>query len=505
MKGTVTDFLFSLAIFLALCFSLAGQEGGSSAQKMPEATKKRSQDPRPDMEFIKRVDLGKPVVESCTLRCHIDFPFENAKRFNHLTHAPKRGFSCKRCHSDDPLPLETHGKLTLVPGDCGKCHHNQSLFKSCDICHKPVEFQMEYKTIVFDHLKHAYTSNSLACNQCHAELLVPKNQRTGFACLACHHVENPPLDCRACHRSAFVAGSPNRIDGFNHKIHAESRHLSKRCWTCHDKTTMSPLEEMDCQGCHHPETLSANRDCGICHKKIKNQQIERINTRFLHEPHIQKGFPCTRCHDHDLIRSAGRGLDCQGCHHQEEGGCRKCHDHKIYFIRWYNTIPASQELPFLHAVHETDTNCNLCHISGDSIRHGFEAINCADCHHHSGLSPSCKFCHSEIERIRSGMLPSGEMGSADVMYGIVSCQDCHRYNPSSYRGLDDGSRSCIQCHPAEYMIQFEEMQKNLNDALKAHQLNNNDEYNLQNVRQELHNVRMFAEYYRTINPDTNDR
>lgn len=478
----------------------AGKQGvtGQSGREDPrERAKPRA---RPPMEFEPRVTIGDPVEEDCTVRCHINFPFDTNKRFSHLTHGPRRGFRCKRCHSDDPLPLETHGKLTLVPGGCGKCHHNPSRFDSCDTCHKPVYFQMEYKGIPFNHYKHAYAENAIACSLCHSDLLTPKNQREPFSCFTCHHVEKPPLDCRVCHQDAFELKQSKRFEGFRHKIHAETRHITKRCWTCHDKDTMKPPETMDCQGCHHPKQMSPNRDCRICHKRIENRRLERINPKFLHEPHISEGFPCTRCHGLNLLRSAEMGLDCQGCHHEHKGGCRKCHDHKIYFIRWYDNIPASPELPFLHAVHETDDNCDLCHLSGRSIRKGFDAMNCADCHHYSGHSPGCDFCHPEIERTRSGLLPSGRMGSPDVMHGIVSCENCHGYDPSSYRGLADGFQSCTLCHPKEYMVQHEEMKRVLNDAMNRFRIRSADPSDAMSLRQALHNSEMSLEYFRTAQP-----
>ncbi len=68
-------------------------------------------------------------VNSCTDRCHVNYATYRTvyqeKIFQHKTHSPDKGLKCSRCHNNDPVNIETHGKLIIQKKDCTACHHKK--------------------------------------------------------------------------------------------------------------------------------------------------------------------------------------------------------------------------------------------------------------------------------------------------------------------------------------------------------------------------------------------
>jgi hypothetical protein len=441
------------------------------------------------------IAIGSAVPETCTRRCHIDFPFDITGRFNHQTHTPARGFECDFCHIDEPLPSEEHGKLALSETDCGRCHHDLSRFPTCDLCHLPVVRHRQHVGSVFDHETHAYIEGSPPCLRCHDQLGLARAERRPLDCLACHHVlDNPPTECTTCHEAALSLHESAAFADFDHGRHAVTTFLDSGCCTCHDRLPMAPPETMDCVGCHHPLNKESGPACRVCHDDVDKLSGGKRGTFFRHEPHVRQRGDCTVCHALDPLRTPLEGLNCGKCHHQRTDGCRDCHQDRIYFVRMYDEIPAANEpLPFLHAVHELNGNCSICHLTGEKIRLGFEAFSCADCHHHSGHPPGCGFCHSGIEEIRSGRMPSGRRGPAEVMYGIVACEDCHGFDPSAYKGMEDGRSSCSRCHPEEYIGLLDDARQALLRASESLGLAEGRVISSHMVRKGMHNYRLALE------------
>lgn len=450
------------------------------------------QDEDQRIDLKPNVTIGEGVPETCTRRCHIDFPFEDTGRFSHETHAPARGFQCTLCHIDEPLPSEKHGKIFFSAGGCGQCHHDRSRFPACDICHLPVVRRIEHVGSIFDHEIHTSSPDSPACLLCHDQLDLPKAKRKPLDCLTCHHVlGSPPTGCTTCHEDALSLHDSSAFAGFDHDLHALSTSTENGCYTCHQRLPMAVPETMDCRGCHHPLGKERAPGCRECHDDVERLSGGRRGTFFRHEPHVRQRGACTACHALDPLRSPVEGLKCGMCHHQKKDGCRNCHEDRIYFVRLYDGIPASEErLPFLHAVHEEDENCSVCHLTGKKIRMGFEAFSCADCHHHSGHLPGCDFCHSGIEEIRSGRLPTGRTGTPEVMYGIVACEDCHGFDPSAYKGMEDGRTTCSRCHPEEYVHLLEDARQALLRASESLGLGEGRVISSHAVRKGMHNYRL---------------
>ena len=440
------------------------------------------------MAFKSGVRIGKPQKETCTERCHIDYPFGDTKVFRHTIHSTENGFSCDLCHVSDPLPAETHGKNRLAKGGCRKCHHDPERFSSCSTCHFPVDRLATHLGLPFDHKKHTSGSTPPPCVQCHSGKVNLTKTVESLDCLSCHHAKTHPTNCRTCHEAALESRLSETFKGFDHGLHAGSTHLENACRFCHLSgkkiTTVPPVS---CTACHHPTDPSRGLDCTICHTDAEIRPGIR-NPKYDHALHVQAGYPCMNCHGLDALRSPDAGKACGRCHHLQRDGCRTCHGSKLFFEQTYRN--GSVELTFLHASHETDHNCSQCHPAGADIRSASKALNCVDCHHHTGAGPSCEACHPEIEGIRAGRLPSGGEGKAEVMNGIVSCRDCHGFDASAHHALANGSNSCTRCHPEEYLALSADMRRVLENAFKAVNGKEGMEAPPYTLRQGLHNFRL---------------
>ncbi|MHC4946223.1 MAG: cytochrome c3 family protein [Planctomycetota bacterium] len=486
IPGALLALLFLIGAFgLALTQEFEQPETGrveGEGEKPPRAR-------RQSLEFHGGVVLGDPVPEDCTLRCHIDYPFEKGKRFSHETHAPKAGFACDICHDPVHLPSEDHGKLWLGMGGCIECHHDSERFPDCEACHKPVKRVLHFMGLTFDHEKHAYSDYSPACQNCHSQLLIPRSRRTMIECTTCHHVRgSQPADCKVCHENAVLPRLSEVFEGFDHGLHAGSKWIEEECWACHFKQPLAPPTELSCDGCHHPDKTDKNFACVICHVEVYQERSPRART------HLKAAFACKACHSMDPKRHPAAGLDCGRCHHLMESRCRTCHDEKLYFVKWFEGIPASTgRMRFIHAEHEGDDNCLTCHVRGPDIRRGFETLNCADCHHHGGHGPGCIHCHGEIERIRSGILPSGRRGEPEVMYDIVACEDCHVFDPASPKSITDGSASCSRCHPQDYMAWFDDIRNVLIREYRANRSDMDPDEMTKTLRHGVHHIPLLLE------------
>lgn len=435
--------------------------GQQRPRRQPQKTRKQKEPLAPGLEasLLKRlkfrpgVTLGNPVQSDCITRCHIDYPFAEVTPFSHAVHSPENGFECNLCHNEDPLPLRTHGRMDLPEGDCTRCHHDTARFPDCKMCHQPVFGKTEVRGMAFDHAKHSASLAIASCAICHTDMDKPAKERVPPDCRVCHHVKNSPVTCQRCHESALSSGLSDRFDGFDHGRHASSEHLRGGCQACHTpKLDFNSPDKMDCVSCHHPSDPASAPKCTVCHDPVDVQvETSREGLPFFHGKHVQAGFECLECHDRTTAHTSPIAKNnCVRCHHQEKEGCRRCHTRKLYFAKSFGNIPGGDTVTFIHASHESDDNCGVCHIPDPEMGEAMQGLSCAACHHHSGNEPACGTCHGHVEALRAGRLPSGGQGSPEVMYGIVTCGMCHLFDPSVVSGITDGSRSCTTCHPTEY-------------------------------------------------------
>lgn len=69
-------------------------------------------------------------ANTCIDRCHANYmeyrTIYQGKIFRHNTHSPNQRLECNQCHNNDPVNMETHGRLIIQKKDCGACHHKRT-------------------------------------------------------------------------------------------------------------------------------------------------------------------------------------------------------------------------------------------------------------------------------------------------------------------------------------------------------------------------------------------
>jgi len=82
------------------------------------------------------------------------------------------------------------------------------------------------------------------------------------------------------------------------------------------------------------------------------------------------------------------------------------------------------------------------------------------------------------------------------MFGIVSCKECHHFDPAAHKGITDGTGACIECHPEEYGNLLNDMRKALERALDLHGREEDRKMARKKIRMGLHNFRLVLEEIR---------
>lgn len=403
------------------------------------------------MAFKTGTVLGAPVASDCTQRCHIDFPFDLSRPFRHDRHGPKQGFPCRHCHDDAPAGTPRHGQLSIPGEGCKACHHDTKRFPRCRQCHAPVSKETRVDRLVFDHGKHVQTSRDLTCTECHNRLTEKEGPWPLDRCLDCHHASRAPLPCLRCHGGQTTREVPEKIPHFDHRLHAASGSEKgvDTCRDCHlsSKGRLVVPDSLPCAVCHHPADPAQGLACRRCHEEAGVDRRIR-NPDFDHGLHARTVSPCTECHGSDSARSPARGLDCTRCHHGTSEDCRHCHGPLVRFEKAVPFLP--EQAVFSHGLHQSRAPCLACHEPSAGLDAPLGSRDCATCHHQSGHGPACTVCHPEAGNIMEGRFPGRPNGPPDVMLGIVKCGECHVLAPGERSGLEEGTRSCLRCHPREY-------------------------------------------------------
>ncbi len=187
----------------------------------------------------------------------------------------------------------------------------------------------------FEHARH----RRVDCEICHSrdERHRSRMSWTAADCAACHHRNEPPAGCLACHDPADLTAPRTRAvplalsvwDGVRERelSFEHGRHQGVACLDCHGGGMSRPPRscaechvnhhraDADCAGCHPtpdpaPHGLAVHESCagGGCHDAATTVGIERARPACLlchqekreHKP----GRPCAACHV--LPRTSGR-------------------------------------------------------------------------------------------------------------------------------------------------------------------------------------------------------
>jgi hypothetical protein len=273
---------------------------------------------------------------------------------------------------------------------------------------------------------------------------------------------------------------------------SHQKHLAKgvACDFCHEKAPGSkraadnliPDEEV-CTTCHpvdreHPERVARSATaCSFCHPAGIDRRvvIPPPNLRFDHSIHVQKGVPCTHCHDMNRVDVATRAQlpemsQCLRCHDSARGlfhapsRCSTCHltqpdntlvqvfasgslrpsgkirgDAHTLDFRLHHAQVAQNEEKYCASCHRQDF-CQACHngvlkpfdFHGNDYvsRHPIDARrndpDCNACHRRQSF---CLTCH---ERLGVVDLRTGHAWQAQR--NLRQCVACHR------------QETCLECH-----------------------------------------------------------
>jgi hypothetical protein len=291
--------------------------------------------------------ISKKKVDSCTVRCHVNYmayenKFEVTQRtevFRHKTHSFEQNLDCTSCHDSSEVNTEGHGKLTIKKENCLKCHHVELKESECKRCHLAIdENRMKYKEEKFIH---GFTVESdVDCGLCHVEDPNASLKDEEINCVKCHHT-TPDLDCAKCHKNdldKYHDTDPEKVDSlswsvsFRHSQHPEQDLSCKECHSINHEVD-SGIDEykQNCSKCHHASEVALG--CTQCHMESYEFILGKtgIDDVALLPDMMSRAVKCEDCHRYNDEKLKFREVKeyCIECHNEDYG--------KLYSA-WTKTI-----------------------------------------------------------------------------------------------------------------------------------------------------------------------
>jgi len=296
--------------------------------------------------------------------------------------------------------------LALSVNVLAQSPHGTELTASCDDCHNPKGWKLEWGTYAFNHDTTSFEligmHEEVDCRSCHPTLIFSQAETE---CVSCHidmHNQTVGMDCARCHTPA--SWLVNDIT----ELHQQSRfpllgpHNTADCYQCHPSASLLRFEPLgvECYDCHRQDYLTA---------KDPDHAMSNFSTN------------CTYCHRIDAFTWSGADFD-----------------------------HAEFPLELGHA----NVDCIQCHTTGNYTSISSDCFSCHQSDYKSTTDPNhvlaefsqlCKECHT----IDPGWMPA-RYKEHDPLYFPVysgkhggewaSCTECHE-NPSTYVDF-----TCISCH-----------------------------------------------------------
>ncbi len=330
--------LFLIVIFSCLMLSLA---------VLPEGSSISAKEALSDNEHIQKIKTSKKKMDSCTVRCHVNYmAYENkfevtqrAEIFRHKTHSFEQDLDCTSCHDSSEVNTEGHGKLTIKKENCLKCHHVELKESECKRCHQKIdENSMKYNEEEFIH---GFTVESdVDCGLCHVADANASLTDKEINCVKCHHT-TPDLDCAKCHE--------NDLDKYHDTVPEKVDTLS---WSVSFRHSQHPEHDLSCKDCH---SISNEVDSGIDEYNENCSKCHHVS---------EEALDCVQCHTepYDYIRGKtdikgvallpdmmSRVVKCEDCHRynneklkfmEVEEQCIECHNKEYGKLSsaWKKTI-----------------------------------------------------------------------------------------------------------------------------------------------------------------------
>jgi len=355
-----------------------------------------------------------------------------------------------------------HGKELNI--DCAKCHTSES-------------WDIDYKTIKFDHSITDFalegTHLQTNCKDCHTTLVFSEAKTD---CISCHtdmHSSTVGNDCARCHtpESWVVENIPelHEQNGFP----LVGSHNTLDCVECHKSDTKLRFDRIgdDCINCHrdsfinttNPNHTTANfsTSCTDCHSAVA-QSWTPVSIKHDFFP-LTLGHDiqnCLLCHTSGNFNSLS--TDCVSCHqttfdtttnpnHTAAGfdtDCMSCHTTDS------NWTPASFDHSFFPLTLGHDIqDCNSCHTT---VSYADQTADCVSCHQNNydaatnpnhvaaGFPTDCITCHTT----NPGWTPTTFDHSTFPLtlgHDLTDCTQCHIGG-----NFTNTSSDCVSCHQTNY-------------------------------------------------------
>ncbi|MBI4212211.1 MAG: NapC/NirT family cytochrome c [Deltaproteobacteria bacterium] len=368
------------------------------------------------------------------------------------------------------------------PSFCNSCHIMQPYYKAwetsshfgkatCVQCHYPPAKDLA------EHLWHKFQASAQ----------VVKYVTRTYSSKPFAEIDDASCLRSGCHSTRLLEGKVISKQGihFDHRPHlSETRRGRKlRCVSCHSQIVVGNHVEVTYSTCFlcHFRGMGEKKDlrpiggCLGCHD-IPEKTFKIGNMTYNHKDFVTKrGVGCENCHL-DSVQGEGKASAerCFACHNQPEK------------LNRYNDIT------FIHENHVTKHHvaCVHCH---EEMRHGFgkeqkgllpatqgegDHSTTPPMDHPPTLVFDCSFCH---EKLHTGQLEmySGKGSYVNLpdmpspMYlANVDCIGCHydeeKKPGSEFKGktIYASSKSCTKCHGPSFKGIWDEMRKELSQAIE---------------------------------------
>ncbi|MGR3294376.1 MAG: cytochrome c3 family protein [Candidatus Scalindua sp.] len=296
----------------------------------------------------------------------------------------------------------------------------------------------------------------------YAKEVLSKSERAQGSKISKKKVDSCTVRCHVnymAYENKFEA--TQRVEIFRHKTHSFEQDLD--CTSCHDSSEVNTdghgkltIKEENCLKCHHVELKES--ECKRCHQNIDENSMKYKEEKFIHGFTVESDVDCGLCHVKDSSASLkDEEINCVKCHHTTPNlDCAKCHENDL--DKFHDTVPEkvdrlSWSVSFRHSQHpEHNLSCKECHSISHDVDSGIDEYkqNCSKCHHASVEASGCTQCHMEPYEFLQGKAGiDGVDLLPDMMFRVVKCEDCHRYNDEKLK-FSEVEEQCVDCHNEDY-------------------------------------------------------
>ena len=382
----------------------------------------------------------------------------------------------------------TLGTGQVNNSDCWTCHYlkdmNRNNIRQCEDCHTGAGLPDVLQAPKV--LTHLPSVTNYSCANCHSKVIIEPG--AGIPNVTSHYLKRPTVTsvnyCDYCHgpnaNSPFNATNKT-IPAFSHDN--TSWNGNATCRTCHINSSVSadPLAN-DTSSFHDFTTElgdayngTAKADCIICHV-LKSPQFVAAPSP-THDINGYEATDCRNCH------TSGTGTDPQKLHSVTAfatGGCIACHSNvNTGLFGKHANINLSGGPDNV-----TDDDCKTCHFGSalGTMKMKSGAANssntyfCDACHTSAGTGP--------IHPTDTNLIKDG------LQHGSTNCQWCHiagdtlarplinenetlNFHPNGPKGTASG-KNCLSCHlnptPIELLFHapLEKHETDMNNCIYCH-------------------------------------